>query len=112
MEAREIKRPWLGVGGAAVTRQLRETRGLPDGVYVTRVYPDSPAALAGLEPFQSLRGIGRGDVITAVDGNEVTSMDDMVGYFNTLRPGDVVTLSVYRGSQTVEVDVQLAPWPD
>ena len=81
--------------------------GDPDGVYVTRVYPGSPAALAGLVAFQSIRGIGRGDVITAVDGAEVIDMDDMVSYFNTRRPGDVVTLSVYRGQQTIEIEVEL-----
>ena len=112
LKDQELKRPWLGVGGGSVTRELKETRGMPDGVYVTRVYPGSPAALAGLVAFQSIRGIGRGDVITAVDGAEVTDMDDMVGYFNTQRPGDVVTLSVYRGQQTIEIEVELAPWPD
>ena len=112
LKDQELKRPWLGVGGGSVTRELKETRGMPDGVYVTRVYPGSPAALAGLVAFQSIRGIGRGDVITAVDGTEVIDMDDMVSYFNTRRPGDVVTLSVYRGQQTIEIEVQLAPWPD
>ena len=112
LKDQELKRPWLGVGGGSVTRELKETRGMPDGVYVTRVYPGSPAALAGLVAFQSIRGIGRGDVITAVDGAEVIDMDDMVSYFNTRRPGDVVTLSVYRGQQTIEIEVQLAPWPD
>ena len=111
-KAQELKRPWLGIGGGPVTRDLKELRGLPDGIYVTRVYADSPAAQAGLVPFQSMRGIGRGDVITGVDGEDVTEMDDMVRYFNTREPGDVVTLSVYRGQQTVEIDVELAPWPD
>jgi S1-C subfamily serine protease len=109
--AQLVKRPWLGISGGPVTRDLRESRGLPDGIYVTRVFSDSPAEQVGLVPFQSGTGIGRGDVITAVDGQSVGSVEDMVSYFNRRKPGAVVTLSVYRNQQSIDVDVELAEWP-
>ena len=109
--AQLVKRPWLGISGGAVTRDLRETRGLPDGIYVTRVFSDSPAEQVGLVPFQSGTGIGRGDVITAVDGQSVGSVEDMVSYFNSRKPGNVVTLSVYRNQHSIDVAVELAEWP-
>ena len=112
IKAQVVKRPWLGIGGGPVTRDLRETRGLPDGIYVSRVFSDSPAEQVGLVPFRSLTGIGRGDVITAVDGKSVTSVEDMVSYFNSRKPGNVVTLSVYRNQHIIDVEVELAEWPD
>ena len=111
VKAQEVKRPWLGISGAPVTRNLRESRGLPDGIYVSRVFPNSPAEQVGLVPFQSGTGIGRGDVITAVDGQSVGSVEDMVSYFNRRKPGTVVTLSVYRNQHSIDLDVQLAEWP-
>ena len=107
-----VRRPWLGISSASVTRELVESLGVPQGIYIAGVFPDSPAEKAGLVPFRTLRGTGEGDVITAVDGRPMDSVAEMVSYFNTLKPGDDVTLTVFRNSQTVEVEVTLAKWPD
>ena len=112
LEPRQVRRPWLGISGGSVNRDLNGALELPTGVYVTSVSPDSPASDVGLRPLQVSRGTVRGDVITAVDGRSVESVEEMVSYFNTRRPGDEVTLSVYRGGGTVELGVTLAEWPD
>lgn len=112
LQPRQVRRPWLGISGGSVTGEMTEALGLPPGVYVTSVFSDSPAARAGLVPFQAFRGTARGDVITAVDGESVASVEDMVSYFNTRRPGDKVTLSMVRGGQAIELEVTLAEWPD
>ena len=112
LKSQVVRRPWLGISGGPVTSRLTEELGIPEGVYVTGVFPDSPAEQAGLVPFRSLRGGARGDVITTVDGEPVSSVEDMVTYFNTLKPGQDVTLSVFREDKTVELQVTLAEWPD
>lgn len=112
VKPQEVRRPWLGIAGASVGGDLSESGELLVGIYVTRVFRASPAERAGLVPFQSFGGAGSGDVITAVDGQPVTSVEDMVSYFNELKPGAAVTLSIFRGGEAIEVDVTLDEWPD
>ena len=107
-----VRRPWLGISGGSVGSDLQSPRGLPSGIYVTRVFANSPAQRAGLVPFRSLRDTATGDVITAVDGVPVGSVEDMVSYFNSRKPGDEVTLSVFRNSGSIELPVTLVEWPD
>lgn len=109
---RQVRRPWLGIRGGPVSGELVRSLGLPEGVYIAGIFPDSPAERIGLVPFRSLDEAGLGDVITAVDGERVTSVEEMVSYFNTIKPGSRVTLSVFRGQQTIEVEVALVEWPD
>lgn len=112
LEPRQVRRPWLGVSGGSVSNNLNPSLGLPSGIYVTTVFDNSPAERAGLVPFRSLVGDNRGDVITAVDGQVVESVEDMVSYFNTLIPGAEVTLTVFRDDESITVDVTLDEWPD
>ena len=112
LESKVVRRPWLGISGGSVSSDLQSSRDLPSGIYVTRVFANSPAQRAGLIPFRSLRGTTTGDVITAVDGVPVGSVEDMVSYFNARKPGDEVTLSVFRNSGSIELRVTLVEWPD
>ena len=112
LESQIVRRPWLGVSGSSVTPEIGESLAIPKGVLIAGVFSGSPAADVGLRPFRSLTNSGRGDVITAVDGEPVESMEEIVGYFNTQGPGTEVTLSIYRDTETIEVRVTLAEWPD
>ena len=112
-----VKRPWLGISGTALSPTLAEILGIDatEGVYVMTVSPGSPAEEAGLIAggIDSIQGHGAGgDIIKAIDGVEVTSIHQMVDYFNSLDPGDSVTLTVERDGETVEVAVTLGEWPD
>ncbi len=114
LEAERVHRPWLGVGGTELTRELADALGVPAerGVYVSTVFPDSPAEKAGLVGDSSSGRRGSGDVIIAVDGRPVASVTDMVSYFNTVRPGSDVKLTIIRNGATLEVSATLAEWPD
>ena len=111
---REFKRPYLGISGIPVTREISDALGLTaqEGIYVSRVAHDSPAEAANLiaDPF----GIRdrKGDVIVAVNGQAVRSVTEMVGLFNEMRPGDRIWLTIERNNKSVDVNVTLAPWPD
>jgi S1-C subfamily serine protease len=123
---REVNYAWLGIsslpveGGFSVAG-LYETLELPveSGVMVDSVTPDSPAAKAGLQGGTrtvSVRGrdiCAGGDIIVAINGNYVRTMDELVYYLvvNT-RPGDEVTMLVVRGQDTFDIPVRLEARPN
>jgi len=117
IEGEEIHRPWLGIEGTRITPELIERLDLPveEGAYVIAVSPGSPAEESGI------RGSGTdrygqatfgGDIITAVDGEKIAGVEDLVKYFNTKKPYDLVTLSVTREAEEISVEVTLAQWPE
>jgi S1-C subfamily serine protease len=66
------------------------------------ITPGSPAAKAGLH---------NGDLITAIDGRAVTSTDGFIATLDSYLPGNVVTLTVKRGGQTLHIKVTLGVRP-
>ena len=102
-----LVRPTLGVQAAppAVGKPL----GLPDGVIVVGVVPGSPAAAAGIRPFTRAAdgSLVAGDVITAVDGQKVKSLDNLLEALERRQPGDVVKLGVWRAGTASEVPAKL-----
>jgi 2-alkenal reductase len=113
LQPEEYKRPRLGIESRPLTQSQVEVLGLPveDGVYVRSVCRNSPAQRAGLrgDSFRTIPS-GRGDFITAVDGEAVSSVSDIVEHLNTLRPGDMVELTIIRGGQEQGVSVTLDAW--
>ena len=116
MAGEQVARPWLGISGAALTPSVASSLGLSvsQGVYVVTVVPNSPADKAGLKGGGTDAG-GRpasgGDIVSAVDGRSVGSVEDLVSYFSTKKAGDKVTLTVVRNSGTLEVTATLGVWP-
>lgn len=96
-------RPALGV--TAGPAQLSLALGAPKGVLLVNVAGGSPAAAAGLKPFGRDRSgrIVQGDVITAIDGQAVADLDDLLSLLETRQIGERVTLTVWRGGQTRKV---------
>ena len=81
----------IGVSTQALTKQLADYFGAKDGgLLITSVNDNSPAAKAGLKA---------GDVITAVDGEKVTSSGDVSRAINKKQDGDV-TLTILRDRNT------------
>jgi 2-alkenal reductase len=95
-----ISRPYLGIRWQWITPSLSSRYNLPVGygVYIGTILPDSPAQKAGLK---------EGDIITAISG---ITLSDSQPYMNTLftfSPGTQVELTVYRGQQTLQINVVL-----
>ncbi len=104
-----VIRPVLGVSlderlSSAVTRRL----GI-EGVLIRGVAKGTGAAEAGLEGARiGNRGrIAPGDVIQRIDGKEVGTVGDLLGRLGGYRPGDTVTLTVWRSGETREAQVRL-----
>ena len=101
---RKVERPWLGAKLEAVTREYAEGLGLTRvaGAVVTRVSDKGPAATAGLQA---------GDVITSVDGVEVTDARGVFYRLTTKGVGQTAKLSVTRKGKPVEVQMALLAAP-
>lgn len=97
-----VKRPWMGVGITDVTEYISKQYDLPIGVYIGRVYYNSPAEEAGLRPS---------DVIIEIDGVEVETTADLSRIIESHKVGDTITLKVYRNNKYIEVDVTLGVMP-
>lgn len=112
LAGREVRHPWLGISGSAITLGLAERLNLPvqEGVLVSEVAAGGPAARAGLRAGAR---DGRGaDIIVAVDGQKVTRVSDMVAYIESKGVGERVTLHVLRDGTPIELVVELGNFPE
>jgi S1-C subfamily serine protease len=102
-----IQHPWLGIEGEDLSGAVASSLGIhqQSGVLVTNVIAGGPAQRAGLQS-QGQAAAGD-DIITAIDGQPVASVDDLTGYLDTKNVGDQVKLTVIRGSQTITITVTL-----
>ncbi|HXK11676.1 MAG TPA: trypsin-like peptidase domain-containing protein [Vicinamibacteria bacterium] len=104
-----VIRPILGVGldehlSVYVTRRLGV-----EGVLLRDVDQNSGAGRAGLRGTTLSRGgqVNPGDVVQEIDGKPVKSTGDLQGRLGDYRPGDTVTLTVWRDGKTRKVQVRL-----
>ena len=103
IEFNTVKRPYIGIGGSAVDEQLTDRYNIPKGVYVESVEKDSPAEKAGLQ---------KGDIITKIEGQEITSVEELNRIKYTYNIGDTVKLTINRNNQEMEIKVTLVETPE
>ena len=97
--------PWLGFTGRTLDPAVVERYDLPvdSGAIVVEIVPGTPAEEAGLEA---------GDIITAIDGAEVESMDQLVVELRKKKIGDTVTIEFYRGDEMIQSQATLEEKPE
>jgi 2-alkenal reductase len=120
-----VEYAWIGISSPSAddgfgVAGLVEALNLPveSGVLIASVTPGSPAAAAGLrggnrETFvRGERICAGGDIIVAVNGTYVRTMDELVAYLvvNT-RPGQTVNMLIVRDGETFDVPVVLVARP-
>ena len=111
--------PYIGVNGVALTPQLASALHVSSqhGFLVEAVTPGSPAAQAGLKGGTSTATISGtefklgGDVITEVDGKQITQFTDLYNAIAAHKAGDQLQLTIMRDGQTSTVTVTLADRP-
>ena len=90
-----IAKPYIGVTVGDVSEETMGY-GLPAGAAVKAVSEDSPAEKAGLQV---------NDIITAVNGTEISGRSELSERVSASSVGDTLTLTVYRQGKTISVDV-------
>jgi S1-C subfamily serine protease len=105
----KVAHPYLGVQMATLTPELAQQNNndpnsafaIPEvnGVLVIRVVPNSPAANAGIR---------RGDVILQVDGQAITTAEELQNVVENSRLGQALQVRVQRGNQTQQLSVRTA----
>ena len=99
-----VSRGWIGVQIQPVTQDIADSLGLKkaEGALVAEPQADSPAAKAG---------IVSGDVITAVNGEEVKDARDLAKKIGSMAPDSTVKLTVIHNGSEKTVSLTLAKMP-
>ena len=88
-------RPQLGITGTTVTEEQAAFYHIPQGVYV---YSSSD---------QNASVLQQGDIITAIDGTEITTMEELNEQKNLHKAGETVTLRISRDGESTELQITL-----
>jgi len=110
-----VRRPALGVLTLPISPDIAHELGLPSdyGLLIIRVTSGGAAERAGLRGGTERAYLGNipimigGDLIVAVDGQEVQDQQELSRIMNNHRAGDKVRVTIYRAKRKMEVDVTL-----
>lgn len=94
----KVRRPYIGITGRNLDEETASRNNLVEGVYVYSVEEYSAAEKAGIKV---------GDVIIAVEGKDIKTMDELNEIKNQHSIGDKLTLKIYRDGQTKEIEITL-----
>jgi len=100
-----VARGWLGVGVQSVDEVLATALELdePRGAMIGEVHEDTPAESGGLQS---------NDVVLSVDGKRISDHESLVRTIGRKAPGEVVKLSIRRGSKTLKLSIKLGERPN
>ncbi len=93
-----VGRPQIGITSTDVDAEMAQRFNMPQGVYVYSVTPGSAAEKAGLR---------QGDIITGIQGQEVTSTDELNEIKDEYNAGDTINLTIVRSGEKIEVSLTL-----
>jgi S1-C subfamily serine protease len=110
-----VRRPVLGVFTIAIGPDIADQLGLPAdyGLLVQRVLPGGAAERAGLRAGTERAYLGNtpimvgGDLIVAIDGQDVQDQQQLAQVMNNHRAGDTVKVTIYRGKRRIDLNLTL-----
>jgi len=119
LENGSVQRAYLGITGGEITPEIAQALSLPaeQGVLVERVFSGGPADAAGIKGATGQGTVAGetfpvgGDIITKIDGKDVTGMDEVISAVNEHDPGDELTLTLLRDGNEQDVTVKLGDRP-
>ena len=91
-------RPSIGITVGAIPQEAVENYELPEGLYISAVAENSDAAA---------QGIREGDILLAIDGQSVSTTEEVAAIRDTKGVGDSMRFTIWRQGETFEVDVRL-----
>ncbi len=112
----KVSRPWLGIKVVSINIALANVLRLPvkKGVLVTELIKESPAQKAGIVGGSKELRLGNriyttgGDIIVAVDGQQISSDTALLRILQTKQPGDTINIGVLRDGKIKDIKVKLA----
>ena len=110
-----VRRPALGVVTLPISPDIADDLGLASdsGLLIIRVVPGGAAERAGLKGGTERAYLGNmpimvgGDLIVAIDGQDVQDQQELSRVMNSHRAGDAVKITLYRGKRRMDVEVTL-----
>ena len=99
-----VMHPFIGILGVTLTPELAATDGVAgeEGALVKEITPGSGSSKAGVKVD---------DVVVAVDGDSVRSMDDLILLIRRHKTGDVVKIKLLRAGKPIELSVTVGDRP-
>ncbi|MDI9644541.1 MAG: trypsin-like peptidase domain-containing protein [Candidatus Verstraetearchaeota archaeon] len=119
VERGEYVHPYIGITGYSLNYAASTALGINQtwGVLVQTVVAGGPADSAGIKGGSRVVSVGGeqirsgGDVIIMIDGMKIKNMDDLSSYLLTRSPGQVVSMTVIRGTSCMDIQVVLGARP-
>ena len=110
-----VRRPSLGIRTMPIGPELAQEMGLPSdyGVLIVQAIPGGSADRAGLRGGNERAYIGNvpvmlgGDLIVAIDGEEIGDQQDLANAMNKHKAGDSINVSIFRGKNKKKMDVKV-----
>jgi S1-C subfamily serine protease len=110
-----VRRPALGIVTIPISPDIADQLGLAAdyGLLIVRAVPGGAADRAGLRGGSERAYLGNqpimvgGDLITAIDGQDVQDQQELSRVMNGHRAGDTIRVTIYRGKRKMEVQVTL-----
>ena len=93
-----VLKPYIGITVAPLSEETAGITGIKAGAVVQDVTEDAPADRAGIKPH---------DVIVEIDGSEIKDSSALVQAVAKAEPGDVMTFTVYRQGQEIQIDIEI-----
>ena len=111
----KVLRPWIGIHGVDITEDLANYLNLPvkSGVLVSYVDKGSSAYDAGIKGGNKYAIIGfykvviGGDIIVKINNKDVEDMETLSSILLNMRPGDTVTVTLYRNGKKIKIKMKL-----
>ncbi len=112
LEHGSVGQAWLGISYADISdpqirrflqERLPNVRFPANGMFIDGVVANSPARSAGIQP---------GDVIIQLNGRPLRTIEDMQNFMRRAKPGQQITLRIWRDGQTLDLKVTLGVRPD
>lgn len=101
IESGHVTYGWIGVSLLEITDDYKDALGIPDGqtgAFASQVFLNGPAYEGGVMP---------GDYIIRLNGQDVTSVDQLVRDIGAIAVGDEARLTVLRGDRTLNLTVRI-----
>ena len=98
----KVLRPYIGISGSNLSETTAQRYNLPVGIYVEDISENSGASNSDLR---------KGDVITAADGQNITTMKELDATKNAKEIGATIRLTVYRSGNYLDIEITLTEMP-